>query len=199
MNKSTPISQLPSTLPQPSFVSDQQKQMITNAQAAIQTMNLPQNTQTSNDIVNDDDPTIQELLNQLNQGNAQQPATQQAPVQFPQMPSQVYPMLQNDFNEQFLLQQQQNILQQQQPINPILPGVTPQSMTTTFDFFFNFFADDIKIALIVFAVVVSIHFIPVSGILSKYIAIDKVPYHDVILKGLLAACLVIITKKVVFK
>ena len=66
MNKSTPLSQLPSTPSQGNFVNDQQRQMITQAQQAIQTSTFPQNTQISSDIVNDDDPTIQEVLNQFN-------------------------------------------------------------------------------------------------------------------------------------
>jgi hypothetical protein len=73
MNKSTPISQLPSAMQaQNTFVNDQQKQMIQNAQQAIQNINLPQNTQIQQDIVNDDDATIQEVLNHINSSQHQQ-------------------------------------------------------------------------------------------------------------------------------
>jgi chromate transport protein ChrA len=71
----------------------------------------------------------------------------------------------------------------------------PSTGNNTIDMFVNMFADDIKIAIIVFIVVVVVHFIPASSIISKYVAIDKIPYHDVIIRGLLCAVMVIIVRK----
>lgn len=229
MNKSTPLNQLPSATAQPSFINEQQKQMITNAQAAIQTMNLPQNTQTSADIINDDDPTIQELLNQINVpqngGNQniqtlQQPAYQpniqmgqmgqmsqmgqlnqmgqvnQLSHQISQPGTQNTPSqqsiqgFQNDYTGDYL---QQYISMSN--TNQQTPTITPP-LSNNFELFLNFFGEDIKIALIVLMVVIIINFIPISGILGKYIAIDKIPYHDILLKGILAALLVTIIKKI---
>lgn len=81
MNKSTPLNQLPhpasavsaatGNMSAGGFVSEQQRQMISQAQQAAQNFALPQNTQPSNDVLNtDDDATVQEVLNQLNQASA---------------------------------------------------------------------------------------------------------------------------------
>lgn len=209
MNKSTPLSQLPNSLPQTSFVNEQQKQMVTNAQNAIQTMHLPQNTQVSSDISTDDDATIQEVLNQINMSStnlAQQVQQQQAPPNIMQMQQQqqmqMPPMQPPPMNVPMDLSyvSQPNIDQlmmqmQQQPVQ--LPQ--KQSPSNSFELFINFFADDLKMALLVFVVVIVVHFVPLSSILNKYIAIDKIPYHDVILKALLAAVAVIVVHKFIMK
>jgi hypothetical protein len=219
MNKSTPLNQLPSAASSTSFINEQQKQIITNAQAAIQNMNLPQNTQASSDIMNDEDPTIQELLNQINtpQGNHNIHNLQNPNNSIPNhnmqnshgqgtIPPNILSQMamqqniqgfQNDYpgdnyNQQYNVPylptlQNTNILHQQ----PTQQGGV--------ELFMNFFGDDIKIALIVLVVVIIVNFVPISGILGRYIAIDKIPYHDILLKGILAALLVIIIKKIVFK
>ena len=67
MNKSTPLSQLPSQNSGGSFINDQQKQMFSQAQAAIQSSTFPQNTSLENNVTNtDEDPMVQELLNHFN-------------------------------------------------------------------------------------------------------------------------------------
>lgn len=69
MNKSTPLNQLPTLGHHGQFVNEQQKQMVMQAQSAVGSLPIPQNTQISNDATNDDDATIQEVLNQINGGN----------------------------------------------------------------------------------------------------------------------------------
>jgi hypothetical protein len=205
--------------------------MITNAQAAIQTMNLPQNTQASSDIMNDEDPTIQELLNQINTPqanqnihNLQNPNSiqtyniQNALGQGGQggqggnisgsgtLPPNILSQMGMQQNIQGFQNEYPGDNYNQQYNMPYLPtlqntNVPQQQPTQTggLDLFLNFFGDDIKIALIVLVVVIVVNFVPISGMLGKYIAIDKIPYHDILLKGILAALLVIIIKKIVFK
>jgi len=194
MNKSTPISQLPSAMQaQNTFVNDQQKQMIQNAQQAIQNINLPQNTQIQQDIVNDDDATIQEVLNHINSSQHQQqqqvhhappPTTHSIPDTNYQMDQQM--MIQNLMNQNMMNQMQQ-------------PSLSHQGGMSNIDMFFHMFADDIKIALLILTLFILVNFIPVGSILGRYIAVDKIPYHDIILKGLLCAVMFILTKKFVLK
>ena len=205
MNKSTPLSQLPSNLQnQNTFVNDQQKQMITNAQQAIQTVNLPQNTQVHQDMMNDDDATIQEVLNHINasQQPAQQPTQQHFNSPQMQMPQQM------DIQQQLYQQPQQQMDQyiMQNMMNPNMMNMNTSSSHNTLlghssniDMFFHIFADDIKVAILIVSLFVLVNFIPVGATLGRYIAVDKIPYHDVILKGVLCAILFLLTKKFVVK
>lgn len=225
MNKSTPINQLPNAMQQTNtFVNDQQKQMITNAQQAINNIAMPQNTQMPQDIVNDDDATIQEVLNQINSSSSHQQAPpsmqhmaqmqqvpQQMPPTQPSVPSQQLPQSILDISSMgaslssrdmgYGSQQamdsymMQNIINQAQtggaPVGPIMP-----QSSSTIDIFVHMFADDIKLALLVFIVAVTAHFIPLGSLLGRYIALDKIPYHDLLLKALVVAVLVILLKKI---
>jgi hypothetical protein len=73
------------------------------------------------------------------------------------------------------------------------------SQSHSFDMFMNFFAEDIKLALLVLVVVIASHFIPISAVLGRYIALDKIPYHDVLLRSVLAAVIVIVIRKFFIK
>lgn len=203
MNKSTPISQLPSAAPHPTFVNEQQKQMITNAQNAIQNIGMPQNTQIPTDIANDDDTTIQEVLNQINNSTA--PPPQPPP---PSHQEQMY--IQQQYQQQLQQQLQQGAGFQQPPqqaIDPmILQGLLNQaapvaaaSASSNVEMFFQMFGDDVKVAVLVMTMYILVHFVPLGSFLARYFAVDRIPYHDVLLKALLAALLVIVAKKLILK
>lgn len=185
MNKSTPLSQLPGAAPQmiqQPFLNEQHKQMVNNAQAAIQNVSLPQNTQISADIANDDDATIQEVLNQINSSGSSIP--QSAPTQ------EYIPNIQQQY-QQPLQQQLQYPTLLEQPIKPIT--------NNSIDVLLNVFADDIKIAILVMVAFVVVNFIPITSILGRYVAIEKIPYHDILLKAMLAATIVLIIKRIALK
>jgi hypothetical protein len=172
MNKSTPISQIPvqqQPMVPPTFQQDQAKQ--------------------PTEVLADDDATIQEVLNQI---NLQHPSTQQAPS--PPPPQQLMPpqiSLTQPMPQQLPPPYIGDMYAQQQMMMP--PAVS--NTTNTLDMFVNIFADDIKLALLVFVVVVAIHFIPVADVLNRYIAVDKIPYHDVIIRGLICALCVVALRK----
>lgn len=200
MNKSTPLSQLPINGTNPNtFVNEQQKQMITNAQQAIQNSNLPQNTQIHQEMMNDDDATIQEVLNHINSNQqTQQTQYQQQHIPQPSMDGQS-----NIYQQQ---QQQQQIdpyvLQNMMNMNQIPPQSSHNTLIgshSNIDMFFHIFADDIKLAILILSLFILVNFIPIGTTLGKYIAIDKIPYNDIILKGLLCAILFLFTKKMVVK
>lgn len=219
MNKSTPLAQLPNTntMQNQTFVTDQQRQYINQAQNAISNSHMPQNTQISADIINDDDIVVQDILNQINANtdNSQQ-QQQNEPT-----PQQIQQMNQQMMMQQLATQQQQNMIasQQQQSGNNgmFIPQSQQQAMLlaqlnsmggsnpyeniiqnshpTEFKDYLVLFADDLKLASLVFIVVILVHFIPVDKFLSRYFAIDKIPYHEVLLRAIMSALLIIIIKK----
>lgn len=205
MNKSTPLSQLPNALQQQtSFVNDQQKQMVTSAQAAVQNIPIPQNTQIPPEIINDDDATIQEVLNQIN-AHKSNPNHQQD-MMAPPPPSQNH----NSMSQHMMMEPPSYGMMPPPPAfpsalyPPSMMSLQQQSAPTAassaggnVEIFLNVFADDIKLASLVFAVFLAVHFLPVGSFLGRYIAIDRIPYHDVLLKGLLAAVVVILAKKMI--
>lgn len=210
MNKSTPLSQLPSSNTQPGFVNDQQRQFITQAQQAVSNSPIPQNTQASSDIINDDDAIVQDILNQINTAsngasntNDQEPQ-QQNIAYFPT--AQPQPSL----SPQTLLQLSQlsglngGMMQQAQQmpsINPMgalnslnaLNQLPPQS--SLLSPILSMVTDDLKLAGMVFMIVVLVHFIPLDKFIGKYFAVDKIPYHQIILRAIMATLIIIIVQK----
>lgn len=195
MSKSTPINQLPSQMgPQNTFVNDQQRQMITQAQQAIGNSQMPQNTTLPNDILNEDDSVIQDMLNNLN-ANQQQQQDLQHQEEFLRMAAL------NHMNiNQVMQQPQQQYMpppSQQYFMPPMTPAAAPTQQLNMQQKFMSLMTSEFKLAGLVFAVVIIVQFVPFHRYLSKYIAIEKIPYHDIILRGILAALAVIIAKKLI--
>lgn len=192
MNKSTPINQLPNQLsvPQNTFVNDQQRQMITQAQQAISTSQMPQNTQISSDILAEDDATIQDMLNNLNSGQQQE---------MPQIPvhsqDELYQRLAATNNVVYnQLPQQPPSYMPQAPPTAVQPtatsGFSSKTLTTLIQ-------NEFKLVGLVFLVVLLVQFIPFHKYIGRYIAIEKLPYHDVILRAIIASLLVVVIKKLI--
>jgi len=227
MNKSTPLAQLPNTNSNPmqnqTFVTDQQRQYINQAQNAISNSHMPQNTQLSADIINDDDIVVQDILNQINastdnssQQHNQQSGNEPTPQQIQQINQQIMmqqlaaqqqqqnmiasqQQQQNGNNGMFIpppSQQQAMLLSQLNSLggNPY-DNIIQNSHPTEFKDYLLLFADDLKLASLVFIVVILVHFVPLDKFLSRYFAIDKIPYHEVLLRAIMAALLIIIIKK----
>lgn len=193
MNKSTPINQLPS------FVNDQQRQIVTNAQQAIGSINLPQNTQNQPEL-GDDDVEIQEALNDVNAQLHPQPQPQ--PIMRQMMPEQhEYPTMPNiPIENHDDIMYMQGRYQHPQMLTP--PAPAPAPALSKKDWFsasdlITRFSDDLKLAAIIAAAVAVVHFIPFDSIIGKYFALEKVPYHDVILRAVFAAVIVLVIKNVI--
>lgn len=184
MNKSTPLNQLQQS-----------------AQPAV--------PEKPSEILGEDEATIQEVLNQINMQNASasQQMQQQIPQipQIPQLPTQSpQPTMQPQYPPQMQQFPSAQDLYQLQQTGGMMPMPPPQNVPVssglgTIDMFMTLFADDVKLAVLVFGCVIVAHFIPASSILNKYIAIDKIPYHDVIIRAIICALLVIILKKLLVK
>jgi Fe2+ transport system protein B len=225
MNKSTPLSQLPPH----SFVNDQQRNMVMQAQNAIGSLPMPQNTQQttmppaqSNDTNNDDDATIQEVLNQIH-GNMTDTDNIAMPeidggnvVKHPMMPPQL--MTQNNQHAQYIQQQpshmqmldnQQQQLQQLQQLQGLQQIQQLQQLqqlqqqvqsetdndTHSFTSFMKSIAEDIKFGAFVFVLFIAVHFVPVDKLLTRYFALEKIPHYDIVLKALVAFVVVVILRK----
>ena len=163
------------------------------------------------DVLGEDEATIQEVLNQINMQNA---GAQQAAIapQVPQIPPQPQlplgagamppqPLYQPPMQQYPSAQDLYNMQQGMLAATSASSGMIPQASigTGTVDMFMTLFADDVKIAALVFGSVIVAHFVPAGSILNRYIAIDKIPYHDVILRAIICALLVVILKKLLFK
>lgn len=203
MNKSTPIAQLPNNNQSQQFVNDQQRQIITQAQQAItNNTNVPQNTQLSSDIVmNDDDAVVQDILNQINSSNNTEPnqdINQLANQQLLQhLASQAAAAQQIPYNN--MTAQMQQIQQMQQMPNQYQPNpfenLLVQNQPSTYSTFLSLFVDDAKLAVLIFTCVIIAHFLPLERLVGKYIALDKIPYHDIIFRAIVVTLFVIIIKK----
>jgi uncharacterized membrane protein len=182
------------------FITDQQKNMVANQQAAVGTMSLPQNTQ-GNDMLAEDESTIQEVLNSINASQTMQPSNQlpqQQQVQQPQFQNTI-PQSQPTMDQIDALMMQ-NMMQNINSNNFGMPSAVPlanfQNSSNSVEMFVNMFADDIKLAVMVGVVFIAVNFVPITSFLGKYVNIEKIPYHDIILKAVLAAVVVIAIKKI---
>ncbi len=219
MNKSTPLAQLPNNnnMQNQTFMTEQQRQYISQAQNAISSSQMPQNTQISTDISNDDDIVVQDILNQINASTepssintAGANTINSSAINAGNAEKQQQIMMQQIAAQQQHQQQllaQQNAAQQAHairmaaqdyvssgkisPYDNILP-----SSSFEFKDYLLLFTDDLKLASIVFISVILVHFIPLDKIIGKYFAIDRVPYHEILLRATMAAILIIIIKKV---
>lgn len=205
MNRSTPIN----NLPQNSFVNDQQRQIVMQAQQAINNMQLPQNTQLSQptyEVQNEDDATIQEVLNQI-QSSTSNPGEPQTPQlnhphqhqmpsipALPPQPPQYVPSQQDMSANQALQYLGQYPPQPQQYVDGGLLSnrVSDQnSMLSSI----TAVAHDVKIATFVFVLFILLQFAPIDRFLLRYIAMDKLYYYHIIVKALIAFVAVIVFKK----
>ena len=165
----------------PTFVNDPQRQMVTNAQQAQQNFQLPQPSQaipSQNDLIGDDDATIQDMLNHIS-------AETQVPVQPPeyQQMNVVEPMLSGDMQSQPMQQYVMN-----DPISQIQHGNYLSSIV-------EWNNKDIKVALYVIIAYLVVSFIPIEDLIYKYIQVNKIPYSGVIIKAVVAGILVYLLMK----
>lgn len=202
MNKSTPLNQLPSAGGQTQFVNDQQRQFVTQAQQAIGNSPMPQNTQLSADVINDDDAVVQDILNQINAStgsgshtsgpippssppsHVMPPSSRPPSLEQMMQPMAMPPYMQPSMNFDTFMAQAAAAQSQNQP----------QSVPQMKDYLFQI-TDDIKLAGLIFMVVLLVHFVPIDTYIGRYFAVDKIPYHKVILRASLAALLVVVIKK----
>lgn len=219
MNKSTPLNQLPSLNGQNTFVNEQQRHMVMQAQSAVNALPMPQNTQSSGDMTNDDDATIQEVLNQLHGGSdsqmvdvgmSQPPQQQQQPPMMPpqlmnqqispqmmpqpvvqfQPPKQVFdPYTQAQYTAQYPQQQQT-----QDVYDPLQTTEDNQPLS-----FLATIAEDVKFGAFIFILFVVVHFVPLDKFLMRYLALDRIPYYDVLLKAIMAFVVVVLSRKFLTK
>lgn len=218
MNKSTPLNQLPQgPLGQNAFVNDQQRQIVANAQTAINNMQMPQNTQQSFDVGNDEEAEIQDALNDVNAQLSRQMPQQMAPqMQMPpppmqpqmQMPPQMQQMPPQFNMPNIPIENQNDMMFSQHPMvmpPPLSLAPSPAAPHNSFDFgepqglkqIVMRFADDLKLGAIIFGVIFALHFVPIEAVIGKYFAIEKIPHHQVLIRAVLAASIAIVLKNLV--
>lgn len=183
---------MPSMPQQQQFVNDQQRQIVTQAQQASQSFALPQNTQQSNDILNEDTATIQDALEALNENNNS---------------DNKYPPSQQEIDEYMMSMQQQQhppaydpditTLMMQNPHHP-----PAQTMTNEVDmktklindiFSWN---DELKVALFGTAIFVFVHAFPIEKYIYKYVSLDKIPNSNMIIKAVIMFVGILVVAKI---
>lgn len=181
MSKSTPINQLPNP----------------NIKAFAEP---PATLPPIGDPGAEDDATIQEVLNQINgSGNGLGSGSNEhaMPRRESHGDSALNGLSYADLQQQlaFYNQQMQPLAQAQAvAAGGAMPATAPPvggGIASSLDQFLRLFAEDIKLAGLVFAVVLVVRFVPVVSVLSRYIAVHKIPYHELIVQALLAALLVV--------
>ena len=164
MNKSTPLSQLPSQ--QPGAVVVQQP-------------------------LNDDDVVVQDILNQINGGGNGSNGGNGGNISNGGSIT----------TESMMMEQQQHY--QPPPLQYYAPPpsqpLPPQQMLAAqppeIQNYMLYFADDLKLAGLVFTITILVHFIPIDKYVSKYFNIQNIPYHEVILRAIMIALFVVLIKK----
>ena len=176
MSKSTPISQLPiAPQQQQMFVNDQQRQMVNQAQQAQQNFQMPQNTSTSE--VQEDESAVLEVLSQLN--TSVQAAVPLPPPPPPQV-QQMQPQLAEMWRDAYAAAMPEQVeMPEQKSTSSIVP-------------FMN--NNDLMLAIYVVVAVILVNFIPIDRAIGRYVAIDKIPFSDLMIKALLAGVLVLLMK-----
>ena len=204
MNKSTPINQLPVSSQQNLFVNDQQRHMVQQAQQAIGNSPLPQNTQLPSEVINEDDAAIQDMLNNL----SHQDGGREAPQYMPQMP----PMqMQQSPQEELMRLAAANNLNINQ-LNQLMSGYGPPGYASGPSQFVqqappvqgyakhlsglkHIFSNELKLAGLVFFVVILVQFVPFHRYIGKYISIENIPYNEILLRAIIASLVVVVFKK----
>lgn len=206
MNKSTPLNQLPHPASAPNvatvatsngqnntFISEQQRQMVAQAQHAAQNFVLPQTTQTSSDILatGDDDATVQEVLNQLNQSSVVQPPAVEpmsgvdsaAPIYHPSLfePSPAQMAMKAGVAMPFPPMSHVSL--------PLMAGAGKYGILA--------FDEDLKVTALVIAAYIMVTLVPVEQFVYHYVSLYKIPYSDLLVKAVLCGMLVYVLMKFV--
>lgn len=194
MQKSTPLSSLPNMHLQqptthvspsnpPQFVNDQQRRIVTQAQHASQSFTLPQNTQHSNDIMNEDNATIQDALEALNRDTSASPQATNHPSQ-----QEI-----DDYMLSMQHEQQQpiaynpdisDLLQSQQQLHVHSPGGEVDMKSKLINDILSW-NDELKIALFGTAIFVFVHAFPIEKYIYKYVSLDKIPNSNMVIKAVI--------------
>lgn len=199
--KSTPIHQLPpfqqhQQQQQSTFINDQHRQIVSQAQDAVSNFSLPTNSQMQSDM-QEDDVTIREVLQQIGGASAQQqppsavpqhpppqpppqmvavqqqqqPPIQQAAAWAAPLPYQPHPASEDAF--MFMAMQQQGGSQQSQQ-GGLLNRI--------------FFSSEARSAWLVAALYVAVALLPVEGLLGRYAAVtERFPHAGLALRAALIA------------
>lgn len=141
---------------------------------------LPSQTYSSDppEMLAEDDAIIQDVLNNLREKeDVPKPTT---PIYMPPpMPMPMPPMM------------PQPQMLQPMPTQP-MPTALPIS---TYDKWMNLISSEFKLAGAIFAIVIIVQLVPFHKYISKYVAIEKIPYHEILLRAILASLSIIIIKK----
>lgn len=184
-------------LAQQHFVNDQQRNIVTNAQQASQSFTLPQNTQQSNDIMNEDTATIQDALEALNNDSSAkgQPVNTNYQIQPSQQEIDDYiacmqsaqppPIAYNPDISTIMMNTHQQI--------PNSIGEVDMKSKLINDILS--WNDELKVALFGTAIFVLVYAFPIEKYIYKYISLDKIPNSNMVIKAIIMFVSILIISK----
>jgi hypothetical protein len=109
------------------------------------------------------------------------------PPQLPQMPPPMMPMPPAMTSMQYMEPMQDYMYAQQQ-----------SHQTPSPESYFELFNDrDFKLAVSVIGIFIVVKFIPIEKLVYQYVSLDKIPYSNFILKGIIAAVIFFVLAKTV--
>jgi hypothetical protein len=173
--------------------------MIQNAQVAAQNFPIPQNTQMAHDIP-DTETSIQDILNELNISSGQPTLSQPQHFMHPMPPTP--PLYENTM-----------MMGNSPLLNPMDPSIMSDfaSMAGPVHFQQQFESDqqtddakskymsvflswnkDIKVAIYAIGVFILVSIIPIEKYVYNYIALEKIPYSQVIIKAVLSGIILVV-------
>lgn len=167
---------------QGSYVNDQQKQLVMQAQQSIQSFQQPQDSNVTHEGDNPDH--IFETLQALDPSLFEQQKQQQLQMQEQQL---------QQLQMQELQQQQQQQNQQQ------MPQQNGQHMEQQKQGFFDLYSIEIKMSIICAIVFIIVSILPIEKIIFKYYSLDRIPYSNLILKAIISAIVFFILIKLIIK
>jgi hypothetical protein len=178
MSKSTPINQLPNIL-----LNDPQRQ-VQNSES----FQIPQQQaqQSSEDI-------IQETLNQLNSATSklQQEQTQSLPPQ-PMLEPMHYDM---QPPQQMVYDPNMYMMPNNQSVINQVSNVPETDIKTKLIKDFAVWNADLQIAIFAAAFFILLSMLPIDKVVYRYVALEKIPYSGVVIKGVLMFALVLVVLK----
>jgi len=169
------------------FVNDAQRQMITNAQQAVQNYQMPQPSE--NALLMEDDATVNEALSMFAGNDSQLQSQQQQPQQTfnanPQSMTQMPATGAAPMPMPMPMPMQQQQFQEFHP-EPYMHVHEPVSKAHYLMYILD---KDFKYAILMAILYVIVSFTPVHTMIGQYIAIDRIPFATIVTKAMLMSVL----------
>lgn len=196
MSKSTLINQIPGggfANNTNQFINEPQRQMVTQAQNAVQNFPMPQ---MQSDVIPENENSIQDMLNELSSGSVPQMQEQLTMPPPPQTPPshQHHPMM--SFPQPSMLDS--SLLNDMQAAAATgFPGMQHDKQPMSSVQNLVAWNNDIKTVTLAMGLFIVISALPIEKYVGRYVALERIPYSHVLVKAVVFGILLYFTSKFV--